>query len=406
MLRDPRHAWHSAPGSESDLVSRARSRTTHRGVASAKVAMIGAGPLARMTHQASADLDVDFVVLAESLDDSAVLGGASYRLGSASCLADIQAVAAGADAVIFDHELVAGAHLVELERLGFRLRPASSALSLARNRLKARTALSAAGFPVSTFGAVSSPQDVVNFAEECGWPVVVKSAGGGHDGRGVHFIDGPGQLADLFDKEPCESHGWLVEQYVDIAAELFILIARTVSGRVALYPAVQTIQRAGICRYQIMPAPLPSPITEQAGRIAKSVADGIDATGMLAVGMFLDTNGRLLVNDLAFRPHNSGRVTFEACETSQFHQHLRATLDWPLGATTLRGPAATVNLMTGSDAVDLADRLPAALAVSGAHVHLYSNVVRPGRVFGHVTALGSSIEQALETAQTAAVLLT
>ncbi|MHB1784012.1 MAG: 5-(carboxyamino)imidazole ribonucleotide synthase [Acidimicrobiales bacterium] len=406
MLHDPRHVPHCVPDSQSDTVARARSQANCRRTASAKVAMIGAGQLARMTHQAAVDLDIDLLVLAESPDDSAVIGGASYQLGSASCLAAIRAVAAGTDVVTFDHELVPGTHLTELERLGYRLRPASPALSLAQDKLKARTVLSAAGFPVPAFASVSSPQDVAIFAEQHGWPIVVKSPSGGYDGRGVHLIDSPDQLEGLFAQRAHENQVWLAEQFVEIAAELSILVARTVSGYVALYPAVQTIQQAGICRYLVMPAPLPSPIIEKAGRTAKSIADGIDATGMLAVEMFLDTRGQLLVNELALRPHNSGHATIEACETSQFHQHLRAALDWPLGATTLRSPAATVNLIAGPDIVDLAARLPLALEVSGAHIHLYGKASRPGRKLGHVTALGSSTARALETAQAAAALLT
>ena len=155
-----------------------------------------------------------------------------------------------------------------------------------------------------------------------------------------------------------------------------------------------------------MPASLPAPVIDKAVRMAKSIADGIDATGVLAVEMFLDTRGRLLVDEIALRPHNSGHVTIEACETSQFHQHLRAVLDWPLGATTLRSPAATVNLISGTDTCDPSVRLPRALAVTGAHIHLYGKAPRPGRKLGHVTALGASTEQALETAQTVAALLT
>ena len=406
MLRDPGQAPHLAPTSSSDAVSRPSSLASSRRTPSAKVAMIGAGQLARMTHQAAVDLDIELVVLAESADDSAVAGGACHRLGSASSLAAILAVAGGADVVTFDHELVPGAHVTELERLGYRLRPASPALSLAQDKLKARTVLAAAGFPVPAFTSVSSPRDVAVFAEQHGWPIVVKSPSGGYDGRGVHVVESPDELEVLFGRRPHESQVWLAEQFVDLAAELAILVARTVSGYVALYPAVQTVQEAGICRYLVMPASLPPAVVEQASQMAKSIADGIDATGMLAVEMFLDTRGRLLVNELALRPHNSGHATIEACETSQFHQHLRAVLDWPLGATTLRSPAATVNLIAGPDVVDLAARLPLALGVGGAHVHLYGKASRPGRKLGHVTALGASTAEALETAQAAAALLT
>ncbi len=373
---------------------------------SAKVAMIGAGQLARMTHQAAVDLDIDLVVLAESTGDSAVGAGAAYRLGSSSCLADVRAVAEGADVVTFDHELVPNAHLVKLEQLGHHLRPAPPALSLAQDKLKARTVLSASGFPVPAFAAVSSREDVSAFAEACGWPIVLKSSSGGYDGRGVHVVESSSQVAQLFDSRSGGTTRWLAEEFVDIAAELAILVARTVSGHVALYPAVQTVQQDGICRYLLMPASLAAPVIERASRMARSIADGIDATGVLAVEMFLDTGGQLLVNELALRPHNSGHATIEACETSQFHQHLRAVLDWPLGAPTMRSAAATVNLIGGTSAISPSTQLLRALEVRNAHIHLYGKGFRPGRKLGHVTALAASTEEALEIAQTAAAEFT
>lgn len=367
--------------------------------------MIGAGQLARMTHQAALDLDVDLVVLAESAQDSAVLGGAAYRLGSSSRLADLEAVVAGADVVTFDHELVGGAHLARLERLGHRLRPSPAALGMAQDKLKARAVLSASGFPVPAFAPVSSPEDVARFAEAHGWPVVMKTSHGGYDGRGVHVSASLPEATRLLGQGSPEGSRWLAEEHVDLAAELAILVARRASGESARYPAVQTVQQDGICRYLLMPASLPAPVLEQASRMAESIAESIGATGVLAVEMFLDTAGQLLVNELALRPHNSGHITIEACQTSQFHQHLRAVLDWPLGATTLRSPAATVNVIGGTGLADPGARLPRALQVTGAHVHLYGKAPRPGRKLGHVTALGASTEQALQTAQAAAALL-
>ncbi|MHB1548940.1 MAG: ATP-grasp domain-containing protein, partial [Acidimicrobiales bacterium] len=173
--------------------------------------MIGAGQLARMTYQAAVDLDIDLVVLAESPDDSAVVAGAPYRLGSPSSLADIRAAAAGAEVVTFDHELIPSAHLTEMEKLGYRLRPGPPALSLAQDKLNARSVLSASGFPVPAFASVSSPGDVRIFAEEHGWPVVVKNPRGAYDGRGVHVVESEDQLARLFAQSSQTGCHWLAE---------------------------------------------------------------------------------------------------------------------------------------------------------------------------------------------------
>jgi 5-(carboxyamino)imidazole ribonucleotide synthase len=367
--------------------------------------MIGAGQLARMTHQAAVDLDLDLVVLAGSTDDPAVIGGAPYLLGSWSTQADLQALADGTQVVTFDHELVPGLLLGRLEELGYRLRPPPGALSLAQDKLKARTVLSRLGFPVPSFARVSSVGDVADFAEVHGWPVVVKDVTGGYDGRGVHHLESLAQVATLFERGSSEVGLRLAEEHVDIASELAVLIARNDSGEVAVYPPVGTVQEGGICRYLLMPAPLPASVLDQARQMAQSIAESIDATGMLAVEMFLDAQGQLLVNELALRPHNSGHVTIEACETSQFHQHLRAVLDWPLGVTTLRRPAATVNLIATSDVCEPSARLPRALSIPGASVHLYGKAPRKGRKLGHVTALAASPEEALATAQAAAALL-
>lgn len=365
--------------------------------------MVGAGQLARMTHQAAVDLDIDFRVLASSLDDSAVVGGAPYLLGSAANFDDLEAVAAGADVVTFDHELVPPTHLAKLHQLGYPLRPGPAGMRLAQDKLEARQALSSAGFPTPAFAPVSSAGDVAEFAERYGWPVVVKSQRGGYDGRGVHVVDTPAQLAGLLGGSHGEGPGWLVEQHVDIAAELSLLIARTATGSVALYPVVQTTQRAGICTHLVMAAHLPAHIAEQAGRYAKSIADSVDATGMLAVEMFLTTSGELVINELALRPHNSGHATIEACATSQFHQHLRAILDWPLGSTDLRVPAAAmVNLIGTGAGLDPRAGLLRALDVPGVAVHLYGKTPRLGRKLGHLTATGATTDDALERARCAA----
>lgn len=374
--------------------------------------MIGAGQLARMTHQAAIALGVEVCVLARSDRDSAVLAGAPFRIGSPSSVEDLLAATEGCDVVTFDHELIPLAHLAELQRRGRQLHPAPSALRLAQDKSEARSALFAAGFPLPGFAPVSSIGDVEDFASQHKWPVVLKRARGGYDGRGVHVVESAEQAFRLLaPKDSQKDEGapggeWIAEQFVELAAELTILLARDHQGRTALYPPIQTVQREGMLRHLLMPAPLSRAVTEEAAGIATAIAEAVGATGILAVEMFLDSSGTLSVNELAMRPHNSGHATIEAAETSQFEQHLRAVLGWPLGPTTLRSPAATVNLIGGAEAADPALRLPAALAVGGVHVHLYAKATRPGRKLGHVTALGSDPAEALERAEAAAAILT
>ena len=399
---------------------------------SAKVAMIGAGQLARMTYQAAIDLDIELMVLATSVKDSAVLGGAGYVLGTPDRLSDIEAVAAGADVVTFDHELVSPSNLVVMQERRYNIQPHPLALYLAQDKLEARQSLSSKGFPCPAFSAVGSEYDVARFAERHGWPVVLKARHGGYDGRGVRVVGGVDQLDGISwllatgdtgvtgragepDKEPVgesakgsvkekvKEPAYIVEEHIDISVELSIIVARSPSGEVVVYPPVQTTQSEGICRYLVMPAPLPGRISKQARDLAESIVVDINATGIVAVEMFLASSGQLLVNELALRPHNSGHATIEASMTSQFQQHLRAVLDWPLGSTDMRVQAAAmVNLIGGEGSTDLLSGLRAALAVPGASIHLYGKDARPGRKLGHITATADSVEEALQNAIRAA----
>ena len=407
---------------------------------SAKVAMIGAGQLARMTYQAAIDLDIELMVLATSVKDSAVLGGAGYVLGTPDRLSDIEAVAAGADVVTFDHELVSPSNLVVMQERRYNIQPHPLALYLAQDKLEARQSLSSKGFPCPAFSAVGSEDDVARFAERHGWPVVLKARHGGYDGRGVRVVGGVDQLDGISwllatgdtgvtgragepDKEPVgeslkekvkepvgepvkekvKEPAYIVEEHIDISVELSIIVARSPSGEVVVYPPVQTTQSEGICRYLVMPAPLPGRISKQARDLAESIVVDINATGIVAVEMFLASSGQLLVNELALRPHNSGHATIEASMTSQFQQHLRAVLDWPLGSTDMRVPAAAmVNLIGGEGSTDLLSGLRAALAIPGASIHLYGKDARPGRKLGHITATADSVEEALQNALRAA----
>ena len=286
------------------------------------------------------------------------------------------------------------------------MRPRPQALRLAQDKLLARRALDEAGFAVPPYRPVEGgdADAVDDFARRWGWPIVVKSRHGGYDGRGVHVLHDLDGVGDLL--ASTSSRSWVLEAHVPIACELAVLVARNPSGDTAAYPVVETHQHDGICHELVMPARVPDDVAADAVRLAISVADGIDATGILAVELFLTTAGDLVVNELALRPHNSGHATIEATVTSQFQNHLRGILDWPLGSTEMVAPAAaTVNVLGPVSGHDPARHLAAALAVPGARVHLYAKHARPGRKLGHVTALGPDQDQALHTARTAARLL-
>ena len=357
------------------------------------VAMVGGGQLARMTHQAAIALGQSLRVLATDPADSAALVAADVLVGDHRSLADLQRVAEGATVLTFDHEHVPSEHLRALEDAGCRVAPGPDALVHAQDKLVLRRALAAAGEPQPAWAEVSSADDVVAFAGNRGWPVVLKTPRGGYDGRGV-FLAGDRENAVAL----IERHGTLLaEERVPMVRELAALVARSPFGQVAAWPVVETVQRDGVCHEVLAPAPgLHDRVATAAQELAIRLAQRLGVVGLLAVELFETADG-VVVNELAMRPHNSGHWTIEGSRTSQFEQHLRAVLDYPLGSTTMTAPTVVMaNVLGGAAAAQgwtgpgLDERMHHLLAHwPDVKVHWYGKAQRPGRKLGHVTALGA-----------------
>lgn len=363
--------------------------------------MVGAGQLARMTQQAAIALGVELRVLAASPDDPAVIAGAAHLTGSPESLEDLRALAADADVVTFDHEGIPPAHLATLEGEGVALAPPSSAKLFAQDKHVARRELAARGFPVPPFAFAQTLEEAERFADAHGWPLIGKLSRGAYDGRGVFELGDPDAVAGALS----ELGPFLLEPRLRLERELAVLVARSVTGEAVAYPVVETIQRDAMCREVLAPADVPPELVEEARRLALDITAAIGATGIVAIELFL-TDAGLLVNELALRPHNSGHYTIEGCVTSQFEQHLRAVLGWPLGAPDAVAPTvAMVNVVGPEDGSDPAARIEEALSVEGAHVHLYGKQARPGRKLGHVTVCGNDLEAARAAARRAAAAL-
>lgn len=369
------------------------------------VGILGAGQLARMTYQASIPLGIRLSVLGEHPQDPAALIAANVTCGSPRSLETVTAFAAGCDVLTFDHELVDTSILHTLEEAGQRVFPTAATVAIAQDKRQQRAHFSQYGFPVPEFRPIRHLEDLVDFANDYGWPIVAKARRGGYDGRGVWILDGSAAARDLIAHTDAAGIELLVEEWVPIECEIAVLVARRVSGEAVVYPAVETIQRNGICHELLVPARVAADVAAAARELALGVADAVGAIGVMALELFV-SDGRLLVNEIAARPHNSGHYSIEGCVTSQFEQHLRAVLDWPLGAVDLVAPAvATVNVLGGADGSNPAQHLRDALAIPGVHVHLYGKSPRPGRKLGHVTALDQTVGRARERAATAAARL-
>jgi 5-(carboxyamino)imidazole ribonucleotide synthase len=364
------------------------------------VGMVGGGQLARMTHQAAIALGQSLRVLASSPDDGAALVTPNVVVGHHTDLAALRAFAKGCDVVTFDHEHVPGEHIRALAAEGVTVLPGADALRYAQDKRAMRERLSELGLPVPRWRAVSSPEDIADFAADTGWPVVAKAVRGGYDGRGV-WVLGP--------DDPVPDAELIVEEKVPLRRELAAVVARSPFGQVAAYPVVETVQRDGICVEVLAPAPdLSEELACAAGRLAIELANALDVVGILAVELFETADG-LVVNELAMRPHNSGHWTIEGARTSQFEQHLRAVLDYPLGDTSLAAPAVVMaNVLGGAEGgMSIDERLHHLFAAEpGARVHLYGKQVRPGRKIGHVTVLGDDMDDVRARAARAARWLT
>jgi 5-(carboxyamino)imidazole ribonucleotide synthase len=366
------------------------------------VGMVGAGQLARMTNPAATALGIRFRVLAAAPDESAAQVTADVVIGDYRSKADLVSFAEGCDVVTFDHEHVPGMLIEAIEAAGQVVRPGSGALKYTQDKLAMRERMTGLGYRCPQYARVTGPDDVAAFAASTGWPVVLKAVSGGYDGRGVWVCQDLPTAAEVL------GHGLelIAEEYVRFSRELAVLVARSPSGQGAAYAVVETIQKDGICREVIAPAP-ELPLAETAGiqRLGLSVARDLGVVGLMAVELFETADG-VVINELAMRPHNSGHWTIEGSVTSQFEQHLRAVLDLPLGSPTLASRwSVMVNILGGEDP-DLRSRLVHVMAADPAvKIHLYGKPSRPGRKVGHVTALGRDLEQTRDRAWRAASYL-
>lgn len=412
------------------------------------MAVIGGGQLARMMQEEASALGVHLRALVEAPDGSAaqVMPDAPVgRPDDAGAVHDLlqpkrgeqpQDLAAAA-VLTFEHEHQDHALLQQLAAQGVSVQPSAQALLYARDKLEMRRAMTRLELPQPAWRPVSQPAEVLEFALQHGWPVVLKTPQGGYDGHGVLLVNDAAELengeAAKWFKALADGAGvggggslggaqvscLLVEQAVNFTRELAALVARNPSGQVEAWPVVETVQVEGMCDTVLAPAPGLKPATAAlAQQVAKRVASELEVTGVLAVEMFVvegDGGDQLYINELAMRPHNSGHWSQDGALTSQFEQHLRAVLDWPLGSAQLVAPTVMVNVIgwrqeTDAPLPDPSSRLAQALQLAPqAKIHLYGKQARRGRKLGHVNlslAEGQDPAQAVEIGRQVAHVLT
>ena len=366
--------------------------------------MIGGGQLARMAHQAGIPLGIRSRLLADSPQDSAALVVNDVVVGDYRDLETLRRFARGCDVVTFDHEHVPTEHLRTLQAEGVVVRPGPDALVNAQDKGVMRARLTAADVPCPRHRIVADPADVAAFAAEGdGFPVVLKTVRGGYDGKGVWMVGSVEEAAAPFRA----GVPVLAEERVDFARELAADVVRSPSGQAVAYPVVESVQQDGVCHEVIAPAPgLPDALAAEAQALALRIAGELDIVGHLAVELFETRDGRILVNELAMRPHNSGHWSIDGAVTSQFENHLRAVLDLPLGDPRPRAAWTVMVNVLGGDYPDMYSAFLHCMARDpGLRIHMYAKDVKPGRKVGHVTVFGDDLEDVRKRARHAAAYL-
>jgi 5-(carboxyamino)imidazole ribonucleotide synthase len=345
-----------------------------------RLGILGGGQLAQMTAQAAVSLGIELAIFERDADSPASRLTRHSVVGEWDDPRALDQFAALCDSVTLENEFVDASVLAGLSRRGLAVYPTAETLARVQDKLIQKETMSAAGVPVPDFCAIDTPAAALTAAESLGWPLILKARRDGYDGYGNALLRGPDDLPGAWSRLGADrGRALLAEAFVPFARELAVMVVRGRDGHTALYPVVETVQQDHICHIVRAPAPIDPHSADQAADLARQAVDAIDGVGVFGVELFQLADGSILYNEIAPRPHNSGHYTIEACVTSQFENHVRA------------GQA------------DHAGGIRDALAVEGAHLHLYGKrEVRPGRKMGHITALGSTLAEAEAIASSAA----
>ena len=366
--------------------------------------IVGGGQLAKMLAQSALQFGCEVVVLERNEHSPAACLATETVIGdwdNPDCLLKLGSFV---DVVTLENEFVDADSLAALEQFGHPLFPTATTIRTVQDKLLQKRALAAAGLPVPRFIATPDKAAVAAAAQEFGWPLVLKKRRNGYDGKGNFTVRSVSDIDAAWAQLGGDANALYAEEFCPFTSELAVMIARGRTGDVAEYPIVETIQRDHICQVVKAPADVPAANAARAAEIAHKAVEAVGHVGVMGVEMFLTEDNTIVINELAPRVHNSGHYTIEGCVCSQFENHVRAVMGWPLGSTLMNAPAAVMINLLGSAKGSGAPRgLAEALAVPGAHPHIYGkSISSPGRKMGHVTALGTNLATAMKTAQCAA----
>lgn len=369
-----------------------------------RLGIIGGGQLARMTAIAALPLGCEVVVLEKSAQSPAACLSPDSVVGDWADSQTLLQFAQRCQVITLENEFVDAGALKMLEAAGHKVFPSAACLAVTQDKLKQKETLQAAGLAVAPFAPVASPEEVLSAAGRLGWPLVLKTRRNGYDGKGNFTLRSADDVAAGWQALNGAQNELMVEAFYPFIKELAVIITRGRDGATAVYPVVETIQRNHVCHLVKAPAPVPQEVAARAAEWARRAVEAVGGVGSFGVEMFLAASGELAINELAPRVHNSGHYTIEACDCSQFENHVRAVLGWPLGNPLMVAPAAVmVNLLGTRRASGRPRGLDRALQSPGARIHLYGKLMSGvGRKMGHITVLESSVEKARTIAERAA----
>ena len=367
------------------------------------IGILGGGQLGKMMAAEAVRMSVDVRLLSPK-DAGPMQAYAASRVGDWTDPDVLRDFASDCDVVTVESEWAPAAEAAEALPNDVDVYPSPQTLAWIKDKGVQNQRLADAGCPLPDFACCETVEDAQEAAAAFGYPVMLKQYRGGYDGYGNATVTSDAELHDAWTDLAAED-GLLVEQFAEFERELAVQVARRPGGEQVVYPVAYTEQHNHRCHAVEVPADVSADISQEAQQIAQRAVDAVEGVGLMAVELFEMPNGDVLINELAPRPHNTGHYSIEGSHTSQFENHVRAILDWPLGLTDLRKPAAVmVNVLGERDGTPPHTHgLSEALAVPGASVHIYGKPdVRPGRKMGHVTALGADRPEARQRAEAAA----
>ena len=342
------------------------------------IGVLGGGQLGRMLAEAASRLGFDVVVLERDADSPAGRVAVRTLVGAYDDAEALKALAEAADVVTYEFENVPAASLATLAALGVEVAPGPKALAAAQDRVDEKTFLNAQGVATVAFAAASNPAEAAAAVAKIGVPCLMKTRREGYDGKGQRWVEHVADAEAVF--EALGGRPVIVEAPADFVRELSVIAARGRDGAIAAYPLAENHHEGGILRRSIAPARASVALSDQAERIAAKVLAGLDYVGVVGIELFELADGRLLVNEIAPRVHNTGHWTQDGCEVDQFEQHIRAIAGWPLAPARAIAQVEMLNLL-GAEV----DAWPKFAAEPETRIHLYGKrEAKPGRKMGHV----------------------